>query len=189
MAQPNTESELIAELENYGWPAHATRAYLDSHTNSAEARIQYLRDTLAYVQPQMSNIIGTKPTPANPQPGTYLVEIPNDALSIRIFPGGTTPEQSLLFFDFFNKTPINAPAGYEVRIEGPFGPEHRIPSLEVSFGQTPGPGQEKFATRDGARLRLRRPNHPDFLFDVPSRSSPPRAPLAEPGIGRAVPMM
>ncbi|KAJ7632654.1 hypothetical protein FB45DRAFT_510844 [Roridomyces roridus] len=155
---------------------------------SAEERIRFLQETLTYVESQMGNVRGTKPTPANPQPGTYRVEISNDILSIRLFPGGMQPEDAVLFLDFYNfasETPINAPAGYRMWILQINRAPIPLLSVETIAGHTAvGAGLEKFMTRDGVRVRLRRPNQADFVLDVPSRSGPPRP--AEPGVGQAV---
>ncbi|KAJ7632710.1 hypothetical protein FB45DRAFT_913236 [Roridomyces roridus] len=144
-----------------------------------EQKKQQAMDTILARIPTW-DLLGVKPTPTAPQPETFLLNIPDDALSIRFFTGGALPEQRLFFFDFYDAVhhiPKNAPQDYRLEIVSP--PPCPLISLEQHYGEEPKEEQERFMVATKVTCSLMRPNHAPFLFDVPSRA----------GIAQAVPLV
>ncbi|KAJ6465192.1 hypothetical protein C8R47DRAFT_991618, partial [Mycena vitilis] len=114
---------------------------------------------------------------------TFLIPIPGDRLSIRLFPGGTRPQSGMFFFDFFDarrQVAVNAPQGYTVTVVWPHALAGPLASLEVVMGVTPDEGFEKFTVTQNVRCSLARPHREAYLFDIPARAP-------EVGVGQAVP--
>ncbi|KAJ7632623.1 hypothetical protein FB45DRAFT_1057681 [Roridomyces roridus] len=182
-SQKDLEQQLISTLAQYHISPESTHIQLMGL--SPTERITLLQQMVQRVT--SAKIIGVKPTSSQRQPETYEIPIPNDKLSIRLFPGNTAPDfQPMFFLDFVHKDtfrPVNAPATYKLSVVGP-GCEVTMYSVEVACQVKPGPCQEKFLVLDGLRCRLRRPGRLAYDFDIPRRFSPPRAP--EPGVGQAI---
>ncbi|KAJ7632766.1 hypothetical protein FB45DRAFT_913415 [Roridomyces roridus] len=183
------EDELIAELESkYGWSD--IRTTLDTlYGNYPAGRQLCLQNMMPLLR--TPNILGTKPTSDDPQPGTYRIDIPDDDLCIRVFPGGTTAQEGFYFFDFYcmdTQNPIDTPKGYVIRLEGRpgIGPERSDPieSLEAGPGFQIPRGSMKYSMNDGARMTLERANKETFVFDLPTRLG--RRHAAEAGVGQPV---
>ncbi|KAJ7654573.1 hypothetical protein DFH06DRAFT_1092805 [Mycena polygramma] len=129
-------------------------------------------------------VIGEKPDPASRnEPDTFLISIPRDRLSIRLFPGGTRPQSGMFFFDFFaahRQVAVNSPQGYTVTIVWPHALAGPLASLEVTMGMTPNEGVEKFTVTQNVRCSLARPHQEAYLFDIPARTLEAR-------VGQAIP--
>ncbi|KAJ6572685.1 hypothetical protein B0H10DRAFT_2106460 [Mycena sp. CBHHK59/15] len=121
--------------------------------------------------------LGVKPAAYNdPVEDLCFINIPNDNLSIRLFPGGSRPETGMFFFDFydcFRHEAVNTPAGYTVIIVAPKDLEGPIGSVEAAFGFAPDEGLEKFAVMELVRCCLTRPGKQPYLFDIPRRTRHP----------------
>ncbi|KAJ7632624.1 hypothetical protein FB45DRAFT_510146 [Roridomyces roridus] len=182
--EEDLEQQLISTLAQYHISPEGTRIQLMGLSPSE--RISWLQDMVNRVTAAWPRIIGVKPTSSQRQPETYKIHIPNDKLSIRVFPGNTPPDQGMFFFDFVDKDtlrPINAPATYKLAVLiGPL--ESPLCSMEAAFKVIPGPGQEKYLSINGVRCRLRRPGQPAYDFELPMRLVERRAP--EPGVGQAI---
>jgi hypothetical protein len=102
-----------------------------------------------------------------------MISIPQDRLSIRLFPGGTRPESGMFFFDFYDArrhVAVNAPPGYAVTVVWPGALAGPITSVEVTMGVAPDAGLEKFPIMENVRCSLARPRREPYLFDIPSRT-------------------
>ena len=130
----------------------------------AHRRIAPIADRDAQVKPEATSERETD---------IFMISIPQDRLCIRLFPGGTRPEEGMFFFDFYDarrQVAVNAPPGYAMTIVWPGGLAGPIASVEAAMGVTPDEGLEKFAIVENVRCSLARPRQEPYLFDIPSRT-------------------
>ncbi|KAJ7200291.1 hypothetical protein GGX14DRAFT_466597 [Mycena pura] len=120
----------------------------------------------------------TKPEAVN-DPGevedVFRVDIPDDYLSIRFFPGDSRPEDGMFFFDFYDRDrqlACNAPCGYKLELLAPRGLAGPIQSVEAVYGIEAPERLEKFAVVELATCSLARPGKGSFAFHVPRRTRP-----------------
>ncbi|KAJ7610846.1 hypothetical protein FB45DRAFT_941793 [Roridomyces roridus] len=128
-------------------------------------------------------VYGNKPTPGLPQDEVYILDLHDNstgARSIRLFPGGTQPEQKMFFFDFLNQigAPVNLPQGCTV-YQGINNEEVELQSVEAGYNVQPddlGPGLEKFAISEGAHCIFKSPGATRH-FKIPLRKRDMRSPF------------
>ncbi|KAJ6502220.1 hypothetical protein C8R45DRAFT_1209827 [Mycena sanguinolenta] len=137
----------------------------------ARAKEKYLAylDTVAPPSGE-SPILGRKPEDGG-EPAYKLLPIPDDSLSIRLFPGGLARSRRTLFFDFVqvhddgSTVGVPMPKNYRVEQRLPVG-NIRLKGLhQVLKLPTPSNG-ESFAVMEEASVLLARPGHADFLFST-----------------------
>ncbi|KAJ7064835.1 hypothetical protein C8F01DRAFT_1229307 [Mycena amicta] len=122
----------------------------------------------------MGPVVGFKPI--GKVDDLFGIRIPNDDLTIRIWPGNTAPDTGVFYLDFIDTATgkaVNKPPGYILDVIAPAGLASRMVSVEEAWdGKPAARGEERFALLEQLTIKLTRPGHPDFVCVLPCRTRP-----------------